>query len=391
MPGFGVRGGRHRLARAVARPRPPARRALPDSGHHQRLGAEGRRRRCARCACPTAPSFVPAAQLDPELSPDGAAASGRLGVGLGFGLVRGFACLPQRLVELVGIQPGIVERVAPTPVRQRQFRGHPDVLLARRVARHRATRRGPPRCGPPPGRRASRRRRRPRTAPRSGVTRCPAAPRRPTPARAAAMRRASSASSSAYRAAKASGSASKSSRRRITSTRTSTSREARTSTVSPNRSSSCGRSSPSSGFIVPISTNRASWQCEMPSRSMCTRPIAAASSSTSTRWSCSRLTSSTYSTPPCARGQQSRRERVLAVAQHLLQVQRPDHPVLGGADRQFDQPGLRVDRRPAPAPARAPPSTSRCPSRRGSARRRSRGAPRTAPAPAAAGPARRAR
>ena len=37
-------------------------------------------------------------------------------------------------------------------------------------------------------------------------------------------------------------------------------------------------------------------------------------------------------------GQQPRREGVLAVAQHLLQVQRSDHPVLGGADREFDEP-----------------------------------------------------
>ena len=89
--------------------------------------------------------------------------------------------------------------------------------------------------------------------------------------------------------------------------------------------------------------------------------------------------------------QQPRRERVLAVAQHPLQVQRSDHAVLGGADRQLDQSGVARRRRPARAPGRAPPSTSRCPSRRGSARRRSRAAPRTAPAPAAAGPARRAR
>ena len=123
----------------------------------------------------------------------------------------------------------------------------------------------------------------------------------PTDLRAAVMRRASSASCSAYAAAKPAWSASNASRARMTSARTSTSRDARTSTVSPNRSSSCGRSSPSSGFMVPIRTKRASWLCDTPSRSMCTRPIAAASSSTSTRWSCSRLTSSTYSTPPCAR------------------------------------------------------------------------------------------
>ena len=128
---------------------------------------------------------------------------------------------------------------------------------------------------------------------------------------------------------------------RMTSARTSTSREACTSTVSPNRSSSCGRSSPSSGFMVPISTKRASWLCETPSRSMCTRPIAAASSSTSTRWSCSRLTSSTYSTPPCARASRPGREGVLAVAQHALQVQRADHPVLGRADGQLDERRIR--------------------------------------------------
>ena len=37
--------------------------------------------------------------------------------------------------------------------------------------------------------------------------------------------------------------------------------------------------------------------------------------------------------------QQARRERVLAVAQDLLQVQRADDAVLGGTDRQLDQRG----------------------------------------------------
>ena len=114
----------------------------------------------------------------------------------------------------------------------------------------------------------------------------------PTDPRAAAIRSESTRSSSAYRSTKRSGSASKSIRRRTTSTRSSTSRAAVTSTASPNRSSSCGRSSPSSGFIVPTSTKSAAWVCETPSRSMVTRPLAAASSSTSTRWSARRLTSS---------------------------------------------------------------------------------------------------
>ena len=41
--------------------------------------------------------------------------------------------------------------------------------------------------------------------------------------------------------------------------------------------------------------------------------------------------------PAVGTGQQSRREGVFPVAQDLLQVQRSDHAVLGGADRQFDQ------------------------------------------------------
>ena len=112
-------------------------------------------------------------------------------------------------------------------------------------------------------------------------------------ARASAIRRAVAASASAKVAANAAGSDSNAIRLRTTSTRVSTSRDARTSTVSPNRSSSCGRSSPSSGFIVPTSRNDAACDTDTPSRSTCARPIAAASSRRSTRWSCSRLTSST--------------------------------------------------------------------------------------------------
>ena len=46
--------------------------------------------------------------------------------------------------------------------------------------------------------------------------------------------------------------------------------DACTSTARPNRSSNCGRSSPSSGFMVPTNTNLASCRCDTPSRSMCT-------------------------------------------------------------------------------------------------------------------------
>jgi hypothetical protein len=66
-----------------------------------------------------------------------------------------------------------------------------------------------------------------------------------------------------------------------------------TSTVRPKRSSNWGRSSPSSGFMVPIRTMRAGCETETPSRSTVLRPMAAASRSRSTRWSWRRLTSST--------------------------------------------------------------------------------------------------
>src|SRR5438874_4915846 len=78
------------------------------------------------------------------------------------------------------------------------------------------------------------------------------------------------------------------------STRWSGSRMPSTSTHSPKRSSSCGRSSPSSGFIVPTRMKCDGWLNDTPSRSMVLTPIAAASRRTSTRWSSRRFTSSTY-------------------------------------------------------------------------------------------------
>ena len=49
----------------------------------------------------------------------------RLGLGSRGLLLR----LSHRVVELFGVQPGVVERVAATPVWQREFGGHPDVLF----------------------------------------------------------------------------------------------------------------------------------------------------------------------------------------------------------------------------------------------------------------------
>ncbi len=113
--------------------------------------------------------------------------------------------------------------------------------------------------------------------------------------------RARSASVSACQSAtKPAGSASNARRRRTTSVRTAASRGAVTSTIMPKRSSSCGRRSPSSRFMVPSSVMRAGWRIVRPSRSTVLCPMADTSSSTSTRWSGSRLTSSIYNRPRCA-------------------------------------------------------------------------------------------
>ena len=127
-------------------------------------------------------------------------------------------------------------------------------------------------------------------------------------------------------------------RARITSTRTSTSREAATSTVSPNRSSSCGRSSPSSGFIVPTSTNRASWRMR-DAVALDVHPAHRRGVEQHVDQMVVQQVDLVDVEHAAVRaGQQAGRERMLAVAQHLLQVQRSDHAVLGGADRQLDEP-----------------------------------------------------
>jgi len=96
------------------------------------------------------------------------------------------------------------------------------------------------------------------------------------------------------------GSCSKAILRSIISTRARASGMPRISTERAKRSSSCGRRSPSSGFIVPTKIKRAGWLNEMPSRSTMFIPIAAESSRISTTWSSSRLTSSIYSSPRLA-------------------------------------------------------------------------------------------
>jgi hypothetical protein len=60
------------------------------------------------------------------------ATTGRFGVGLG--IIGRAVRLRQCSVELPWVDSGIVERVTAAPVRQRQLGGHPNVLLAHRVA-----------------------------------------------------------------------------------------------------------------------------------------------------------------------------------------------------------------------------------------------------------------
>jgi energy-coupling factor transporter ATP-binding protein EcfA2 len=124
---------------------------------------------------------------------------------------------------------------------------------------------------------------------------CPDGPHPPGCAaghRAAAIRLVSSRSAAAWASVLAAGKRSWSSRARTMAARRAGSALATTGTHRPNRSSSCGRSSPSSGFMVPTSRNLEACRSEIPSRSTLALPVAAASSRTSTIWSGSRLISS---------------------------------------------------------------------------------------------------
>mmetsp|Transcript_32713 Transcript_32713/g.52442 ORF Transcript_32713/g.52442 Transcript_32713/m.52442 type:complete len:409 (-) Transcript_32713:61-1287(-) len=107
--------------------------------------------------------------------------------------------------------------------------------------------------------------------------------------------------SSSHVAAKPTGSISCAMRFLTSVTRASLSKMVRTVHAMPNRSRSCGRSSPSSGFPLPIMMNFAGCVSEIPSRSTVFHPPAAESSTTSTSESSKRFTSSMYSSPRLAR------------------------------------------------------------------------------------------
>mmetsp|Transcript_8019 Transcript_8019/g.34117 ORF Transcript_8019/g.34117 Transcript_8019/m.34117 type:complete len:352 (-) Transcript_8019:215-1270(-) len=120
-------------------------------------------------------------------------------------------------------------------------------------------------------------------------------------ARAAAIFARSSSVSSLQEFANASGSASNAMRFFTNCTRCSRSKMVEMLHAMPKRSSSCGRSSPSSGLPEPIMMNLAGCVMEIPSRSTVFQPPAAESSTTSTSESSSRLTSSMYRSPRLAR------------------------------------------------------------------------------------------
>ena len=282
----------------------------------------------------------------------------------------GGVVVAEDLVEQVLVEPGRVERVAPAPVRERQPGGRADVLAGDRRSRPRQaacatavravtmSARMPSTSKaahtsailssagvgqldlrrPAPGRPAIRvgqralgvgvraRRTRPgrRRRPSGGVP-----PRRAAPGPAARRPRRSARTGRAAAAA-----------------------------ARPPRGSSCR----------PARTGRRARPRRRPARRS-TRPIAAASSSRSTRWSWSRLTSSTYRIPRCARASSPGSYSALPSRQRALEVQRAEHPVLGGADRAARPAapaGSRSRRRP-----RTGRRGQRRPGRRGSLENRS--------------------
>ena len=157
--------------------------------------------------------------------------------------------------------------------------------------------------------------------------------------RAATIDVAICASSSANRAANPAGSASNAIRRRTTSARVAGSRGATASTVRPNRSSNCGRSSPSSGFMVPTSKNRAACWTENAVPLHVAGPQGGRVEQQVDQMVVQQVDLIDVQHAPVRRGQQPRLERRDAFGQRAADVQRPGQPVFGRADRQLHQPG----------------------------------------------------
>ena len=143
------------------------------------------------------------------------------------------------------------------------------------------------------------------------------------------------------RAGTPSGSAANASRRRITSARAADRAAPRPRPRARCRSAICGRSSPSSGFIVPTRRNRAGWETDTPSRSTTLTPSAAASSSTSAEVVVEQVDLVDVEDPAVRLGQQPGLERLVAVAQRPRDVDRAGDAILGRVQRQVDDRARR--------------------------------------------------
>ena len=180
-------------------------------------------------------------------------------------------------------------------------------------------------------------------------------------------------------AANPSGSASKAMRRRTTSARAAGSTGLRTSTASPKRSSSWGRRSPSSGFMDPTSRNLAGWVWDTPSRSTRLTPDGGGVEQGVDEVVGQQVHLVDVEHAAVGRGQQAGLEPDLAAGQRRPQVERADHPLLGGAERQLDErPAAGQQGGQPPRPA----STWPTPCRPAAARRRWCGRWRPGPGPA---------
>jgi hypothetical protein len=107
--------------------------------------------------------------------------------------------------------------------------------------------------------------------------------------------------------------------------------------VSPNRSSSCGRSSPSSGFIVPISTIREACATETPSRSTGRPAHGRRIEQQVDEMIMEQVDFVDVEDAAVGGGEQTGLVGHVPGAERLLQIEGTDHPILARTDRQLHQ------------------------------------------------------
>ena len=320
-----------------------------------------RSRAGGRCEATAGPRPIAAIAGASPRQPAASARSGPLPRSWGFSRHRPLERLLQRPLQLVLVQRAAAAR---TDRRRAGARARVPPPRARRPPRPRRApraRRSPSRTPAPSRRRGGSRRRAASPATRSpGTARSgtlhgrPAARRRRRPDPAAPPD-----SSRSGRRARP-GSVVNASRRRITSPRSSGSRSGSTSTCRPIRSASCGRRSPSSGFIVPTSRKRAGCVDRHPLALDDVLAHRGGVEQDVAQVVVEQVDLVDVEDPAVGLRQQARLERLDAVRQRARHVDRPGDAILGGVERQRHDP---------PAPAAAPAATRR--------RRRARGSRRT--------------